>query len=329
MTEIFSEIYNCYYQIIKSLITTHHSISKDSLRTYITEGGYEESVLYLLPKLMNGDWDILEKTEDGNLTAKLSSDFYVPLTNLQRSYLKALLSDEKIGLFMDENEHARLWSLFSDVEPLYKAEDFCYYDRFRDGDDYTNAEYRQNFRLILTAIKNKQYVDILYEPVTGKRLHHHYLPCKLEYSVKNDCFRLLAINKYSLTDDSKHDNLRIETLRLSRVHTVTLMDQYEKKRPDINHILQQAYYKEPVTFLLVNERNALERAMLQFANYEKNTRRIEGNLYECQIYYNKLNETELLIEVLSFGPMLKVTGNDSFLQLIRTRLKKQQELMPV
>lgn len=137
-------------------------------------------------------------------------------------------------------------------------------------------------------------------PAAGKRLHHQYLPCKLEYSVKNGCFR-------------------IDTVIPTELHTT--------KMPDINRILQQAYYKEPVTFLLVNERNALERAMLQFANYEKNTRRLEGNTYECQIYYNKLNETELLIEILSFGPMLKVTENESFLQLIQTRLKKQRELM--
>lgn len=327
MAELFSELYNCYYQVVRALITNQSSISKASLRAYVAEMGYEESVLYLLPKLLNGDWDILRKNHDGSLTARLSSDFYVPLTSLQRSYLKALLSDAKIRLFMDEAQHSELLALFSDVEPLYTAEDFCYYDRFLDGDDYTNDDYRKHFRILLEAIRHNQYVDILYAPVTGKRLHHHYLPCKLEYSVKNDCFRLLAINRHSLISGSRDDTCRIETLRLSRIRSVTPTEQHTKEIPDINRMLQHAYYKEPVTFLLVNERNALERAMLQFANYEKNTRRLEGNTYECQIYYNKLNETELLIEILSFGPMLRVTGNESFLQLVRTRLKKQRELM--
>lgn len=66
--------------------------------------------------------------------------------------------------------------------------------------------------------------------------------------------------------------------------------------------------------------------MLQFANYEKNTKKIDENTYECLIYYNKKNETELLIEVLSFGPMIEVLGNKPFLQQIKQRLQKQKML---
>lgn len=63
--------------------------------------------------------------------------------------------------------------------------------------------------------------------------------------------------------------------------------------------------------------------MLQFANYEKNTTKIDDNTYECLIYYNEKMETELLIEVLSFGPMIEVLGNEHFLRQIKQRLRKQ------
>ena len=65
--------------------------------------------------------------------------------------------------------------------------------------------------------------------------------------------------------------------------------------------------------------------MLQFANYEKNTTKIDDNTYECLIYYNQKQETELLIEVLSFGPMFKVTGNERFLQQLKKRLNRQKK----
>ena len=81
-------------------------------------------------------------------------------------------------------------------------------------------------------------------------------------------------------------------------------------------------------FRSVNKRNALERAMLHFANYEKNTTKIDEDTYECLIYYNSNMETELLIEVMSFGPMLTVTGNDRFLSLLKDRLQKQISLSP-
>ena len=67
--------------------------------------------------------------------------------------------------------------------------------------------------------------------------------------------------------------------------------------------------------------------MLQFANYDKRTRKIDGDTYECLIYYNKRTETELLIEVLSFGPMLKVVGSEDFLGLVKERLSRQRRLL--
>ena len=85
--------------------------------------------------------------------------------------------------------------------------------------------------------------------------------------------------------------------------------------------------KESVILKIYDERNAMERAMLQFADYRKNTRRCDDNSYLCEIFYDKDDETELLIEILSFGPMIQVIENDHFINLIKQRLKKQAELM--
>lgn len=115
----------------------------------------------------------------------------------------------------------------------------------------------------------------------------------------------------------------METLNLNRIKAVAPTGQTVKRLPDINKSLRRAYYREPVRVIIKNERNALERAMLQFANYEKSTRKLDDDTYECLIYYNKRTETELLIEILSFGPMLKVVGNESFLELLKKRLERQ------
>lgn len=208
---------------------------------------------------------------------------------------------------------------FADVEPLFIPDDFYYYDRFMDKDDYQAPDYRKHFRMILSAIKNHEYLDILYEARPGQRVHHHYLPCRLEYSIKNDCFRLLAVEKHT------RRNPRIEILNLSRIKDAAVSGITVGKLPDIDRSLQRSYYKEPVRILIQNRRNALERAMLQFANYEKSTRKMGDNTYECLIYYNKATETELLIEILSFGPMIQVVGNEEFLQLVKERLARQSK----
>lgn len=98
MSELFSEVYNCYFQVIKSLIETKQSISEKELHYRIQDTCFAESILYLLPKLTENGWGFYEK-QDGILRSKFSTDFYVPLTDLQKSYLKAILLDDKISLF--------------------------------------------------------------------------------------------------------------------------------------------------------------------------------------------------------------------------------------
>lgn len=328
MAELFSEIYNCYFQVIKSLIEQKNCISEKEVNFHVKNTCFEESILYLLPKLTEEGWGFYEK-QDGLLRSRLSENFYVPLTDLQKSYIKAILLDDKISLFLDDDEIEAINHAFSDVEPLYLPDDFYYYDRFSDKDDYKNPDYRRHFRTILSAIRNHEYIDVLYESRYHRRFHHICLPCRLEYSIKNDCFRLLTVEASAHRNPDASQTLRtprVHTMNLSRFKEVMSTNQFAAQLPDINHLLRRSCYHEPVRILIKNRRNALERAMLQFANYEKNTRRLDEDTYECLIYYNKDTETELLIEILSFGPMIKVVGNETFLRLIKERLMKQAAL---
>ena len=79
--------------------------------------------------------------------------------------------------------------------------------------------------------------------------------------------------------------------------------------------------------LLHDERNGLERVLLHFSHFEKETLRLEDRLYQIKLRYDKEDETELLIRVLSFGPILEVTASDAFINLVRDRLAKQRELV--
>ena len=120
--------------------------------------------------------------------------------------------------------------------------------------------------------------------------------------------------------------MRLEILNLDRIVKVEPMDKKPTVPVDLNALIRETYYKESVRLLIHDKRNALERAMLQFANYDKNTTKLSEDTYECLIYYNEKQETELLIEVLSFGPMIKVLGNERFLGELRKRLGRQKRM---
>lgn len=317
--ELFSEIYNCYYQVLRHLLCSQNALTIQDIRNQICHEGFEESMLSIIPKLENGAWNLFEK--EGELYhSKLSPSLATPVSDLEKSYLKALLLDPRIKLFLDEEQLNTLNNMLVSVSPLWKQEQFYYYDRFADGDPYDDEQYRHNFRILLQAQKNRQYADIDYTSPKGTRVHHHYVPARLEYSVKNDKFRLLALKR------AEHGNMKLEILNVSRIQNASPTEQSLHTQVDINQIIRNTYYKEPLRLHIINKRNALERAMLHFANYEKNTTKIDENTYECLIYYNQSMETELLIEVMSFGPMLTVIGNDRFRSSLRARLQKQLQL---
>lgn len=355
--ELFSEIYSCYYQVLRHLLACQSPLTMEEIRSWICEEGFEESLLSIIPKLESGSWNLFEK--DGEVyLSKINAGFLTPLSRLQKAYLKALLSDPRMGLFLSGEQLESLGNLLDSVEPLWKQGQICYYDRFADGDPYGDEGYRSNFRTLLMAQKRNQYVDLDYTAPSGARVHHYYVPARLEYSVKNDKFRLLALKQVKNSrirlenpkqvkngkmrlenskqvrdgrmrlENSKQANdgrMRLETLNIARIQSVRPVDKFLTSQINLNALIEDSYYKEPLRLHIINRRNALERAMLHFANYKKNTRKIDENTYECLIYYNQSMETELLIEVLSFGPMIRVIGNDRFLASLKRRLQKQIE----
>lgn len=319
--ELFTEIYNCYYQIVDEICKTarENPITEKDMLELAARFGYEESGYMIVPKLKN-NWKLFEKTQDGYLS-KIDNLEVLPLTILQKRWLKAILQDVRIGLFLDNGQIDLLNTYLNDVEPLFSPDAFYYYDRFQDGDDFTAPGYVSHFRTLLTAIRRKEYVTIHFCSRRGEDIHRTCLPCRMEYSAKNDKFRLLGLS------ESSNGKQRVEIINLSRIDNITLTDHIFEGEIHLEEAMKASYYKEPVTLLITTKRNTLERTMLHFANYEKQTRKLDNNTYECQIFYNSMMETELLIEILSFGPTVKVLGPEDFLDKVKERVRKQTQFI--
>lgn len=320
--ELFTEIYNCYFQIVDEICKTAATteITEKQMFELATRFGYEESGLTIVPKLTEENWNLLSKTPDGYLS-KIDNLEVFPLTILQKRWLKTLLLDERIGLFLDEDKKDTIAAYLDDVEPLFYPDDFYYYDRFCDGDDFSSQTYITHFRTIIKAIRKKQYLKICFSSRRDNRIFRTYLPCRIEYSAKNNKFRLLAIH------EKKSGKQQIQIINISRIEEISVTEDVCETSIDFGETFKASYYKEPVKLLITNKRNALERTMLHFANYEKHTRKLDDEHYECLIYYNQNDETELLIEILSFGPTVKVLGPEPFVAQIKERLKKQETLL--
>ncbi|MDL2248444.1 WYL domain-containing protein, partial [Tyzzerella sp. OttesenSCG-928-J15] len=163
--ELFSENYGCYFSVVTTILeSAANGISREDIDTIVSENAFYESAFHLLPKLFSGEWSLLEKKEDGLYYSKIQSQkLCKPLTSLELAWLKAILNDKRIRLFLEDDEYFALLKILENIDPLFKEEDFHYFDRAADADPFDNTEYTQCFKTILAACINKEPVKIHYE----------------------------------------------------------------------------------------------------------------------------------------------------------------------
>ena len=305
MSDIFSEVYGTYYNIVADILgkAASDGLTLEQLKRIVYKEGYEESGLELLPALTDERWTLLNK----ELKTPLKNKPSMPLTLLQKQWLKALLLDERVRLFFTDEELANEEKALEDVEPLYRPEQFVFFDRFVDGDAYKSARYRENFRQILQAIKDHTAIDASYR--TNKDnviVWTNLVPITLEYSAKDDKFRLQGMA------GSRH-----VTLNLGKIITVELGEPLAEELPLVS------VSQEKLVLELVDERHTMMRALMHFSDLAKETEKLDDTHYLLTVYYDKNDETEMVYRVLSFGPTMKVREPECFVELLKERLKEQ------
>ena len=156
----------------------------------------------------------------------------------------------------------------------------------------------------------------------GRHMTPEVLPCRLQYSPKDDKFRLLGVTV-------RHGRTSLPVvLNLGRIERCHLSRNPVPERFDWIYPGFASQCEDPVRIRIANERNALERCMLHFSNYEKQTvYEPDTDTWICSLYYDPADETELLIELLSFGPVIRILGPERFLSQVRERVKRQHELL--
>ena len=144
----FNEIYGTYFNVVSSILrqAQEKQLTKDSLELLVREQAFADSCLTIPKALQDGSWPLLQQ----DMTTPLRHAPAMPLTTLQRRWLKSLLTDKRIQLFDVE------CSGLENVEPLFSEEQFVYFDRYSDGDNYDAPQYKQHFRLLLQAITEKR-----------------------------------------------------------------------------------------------------------------------------------------------------------------------------
>lgn len=300
----FSELYGAYYNAVAKILAAavQSPVTKEDVRRIVRENAFAESVQEI-EAAISGRWQLL--TPQGN--TPLRSAPTTPLTLLQKRWLKAVSLDPRVALFDAPFPELR------DVQPLFTPEDIFVFDRYADGDPYGDENYIRNFRTVLSAIRSRTPLRVEMIPPRGGLRRMILLPRKLEYSEKDDKFRLLAV-----------DGRGAATVNLARVVRCRPYDGPPVGFADTEKPASKGEERS-VVLELTDERNTLERVTLHFAHFRKETRRVGNGRYEMTVFYDRQDETELVIRVLSFGPTVFVREPERFAEPVRERLVKQSK----
>ena len=297
---IFSELYSAYYNtvaaIISGILDGEHS--EKELQKIVTDYAFGESVLTIMPSLKSEKWQLVHS----DMTTPLEHKPTIPLTTLQKRWLEAISLDPRVKLFGVD------FPDLEDVEPLFTSADYYIYDQYNDGDPFEDEEYIKKFRVILEAMRQGTQIKFEMTNRFGKPMFIRCHPLRLEYSEKDDKFRVVTSGWHA-----------ISTVNISKMRSCV----HYTGEKTLEGAEREAVY-DTITLKVLDERNALERVMLHFAHFEKQVEKLDKNHYLLKIKYASADETEMVIRALSFGPLVEVIGSESFKKLFIEKLKKQK-----
>lgn len=303
--EVFSHSFRATGKILNAAIEKGYisyrqiqKIAKEELPSLDLKREYVETLL--------DSRDFLSPVDDScqNYVPVMKHPYERRMTTIEKGWIRTVLDNPRVKLFIDEND---IPEELKQIEPLFSWNDILYYDQFSDGDDFNGPKYVENFRLILKAIKQKCFIRVKHGNATFK-----CFPRKLEYSQKDDKFRLL---NSGIGNDHK-----VGYLRLSKIEFVEILEFNEEF--DCDHYNKELE-KKTVTVLVSEENNAKERFLLHFSPFQRETIRYNDNTWKVKLSYDGDMESAMINEIMSFGNFVKVIEPEDFRLEIRERLKKQ------
>ncbi|MDF2592400.1 MAG: hypothetical protein K0S75_1866 [Clostridia bacterium] len=324
MNNMYNEIYGLYYFMLEKILSEagEAETTLRNINNIVSQYGFSESNLYFTPDAISrsGTGYNLLKASDSGYSSILKSSPVKYLTNLQKGFLKSILSDKKICLFLDDNMIKELNDALADIPPLFNVDDILHRETAADSDNYSDPNYIGNFKKILSAIKQKKALIIVFNNSRGERKTMKLMPYKLEYGIRDDKFRLCGVSIYN-----ERGNGYVK-LNLARILSITMPNQSYNE--NFEGFIAAKRKSEPIEIEVYDFRNGFERVFIGLSNYERiSSFNEETGKCTIKLYYSDDDEQELLIQLLSYGPAIKILGPKEFKAKFILRVRKQYEIL--
>ena len=314
--EIFAAIYSLHYKALKTLIEqlSKSPMTKREVEAFLTD-------ILLDPDMVGEFMDRLPEFrlvsvgEDGLYYTEISDMVDLPLTTLERRFLRTVLNDPRATLFDVD------MSGLEDVDPLYYPEDVVYFEKYDDGDDYSDPKFAEVFGTIEAAMTRRGVLDITFEGRDSTTYSVECIPEELKYSRLNDRFRLIATKR----NRGAADNIPVDTFKVNLASIISCREvdrlrageaEPDRAFGDINKLV----------FDVKNIRNARWRVAAHFSGFKKTVMDLGNDTYQVSVEYDADDEAEMVTRVLSFGPAITVLEPQTVIDRIKAKLARQTEI---
>lgn len=242
----------------------------------------------------------------------------IPLTAWELRWLCTILHDDKMNLFLSSNTINKLLALMPDSIKPINISDIVVFDRYHSKGHKPNAEF---FQAIVSALHKCAHLQIRYTDGKGRKYKGTYCPLHIEYSKRDDRFRLYVVDGASKC---------VRIMNLDGITYVNSCDSYFSSE-DYQRILSDFVQKtsDSITVEFIDTRNIPDRLLNEFAPWQKRCELIdpETKLYRFTLYYLKYDEIDVLIRFMSYGPYISIVDKNHFIyKELMERIDKQIEL---
>lgn len=297
--ELFNDYKNRYYRCIQNIINDIYNgekYTKQDIRK-ILQDAYLEQEFVLVDEFVNGKFFEFE----GDM-AKLRIDSNIPirLNDLEIAYLKMFVEDEEFNKVLDEEI---LTKLKQKLDKIYSLNYNQYWEREsidKFGDSLDNPEFRNKIITLEKAILDNKFIKYSSKNRKGDVFEDKIAyPYKIEYSIKNNKYRLIVFG------DNRAIKINIDSITKIEIledKDFSLKDksisQDEKIKEFINN---KKNIDKPIVLKIEDNKNTLDRCFNLFSAYDKKYYYDDNNNLILNIYYHDFDEAEIVRDILSLG----------------------------
>ncbi len=243
----------------------------------------------------------------------------IPLTTWELKWLKSVLNDSKMELFISEQLKAKIEDIIPDDIEKININDVKYYDRYYSDDSDLELK-PEIFRTLIQAVSENKSVDIHYNTKSGNMRKGTYNPLTIEFSKRDNVFRLFS---------QSVKNGKICVMNCERIISCSISGKHFDAEQAQNS-LEKFNSKNQCSVVLEfkNVRNIPDRILSELSPWKKTCQyNKETGIYTLTVYYHKHDEIDLVIRIMSYGAGVRVTDKEHFIyKEIMRRLETQIDL---